>query len=114
MCVLDGDVKNLSAVGTEVNYACSMSDCTSLGPGTSCGELDEKETASYAFNMYFQMNDQSVEACDFSGMAKIVTLNASHGGCLFPIQIESGAERLRLGYAVMVAAGALLSLLMFM
>ncbi|EXB24800.1 Glucan endo-1,3-beta-glucosidase 8 [Morus notabilis] len=113
-CVLGSDVKNMSAVGSEVNYACSMSDCTSLGPGTSCGELNEKQTASYAFNMYFQMNDQSVEACDFSGMAKIVTQNASHGNCLFPIQIESCAERLGFRSAVTVVAGALLSLFMFM
>ncbi|GMN33409.1 hypothetical protein TIFTF001_004142 [Ficus carica] len=113
-CVLDSDVKNMSAVGPEVNYACSLSDCTSLGPGTSCGELGDRETASYAFNMYFQMNDQSVEACGFSGMGKIVTQNASRGNCLFPIQIESGAERLGLGSAVMVAAGALLSLLVLM
>ena len=113
-CVLDSDVRNMSAVGAEVNYACSMSDCTSVGPGTSCGDLDEKETASYAFNMYFQMNDQSVEACDFSGTAKIVTQNVSHGNCLFPIQIESDAKRLVLGSSVMAFAGALVSLFLFM
>lgn len=112
-CALDSSVANLSAVGAEVNYACSMSDCTAIGPDTSCGELDEKEKISYAFNSYFQMNDQSVEACDFSGMAKIVTTNMSRGSCLFPIQIESSADRLGLRSSVMVVAGALASLLFF-
>ncbi|PON85651.1 Glycoside hydrolase [Trema orientale] len=114
-CVLDRDAKNMSAVGTEVNYACAMSDCTSLGPDRSCKELGERDSASYAFNMYFQMNDQSVEACDFSGLATIVTQNASRGSCLFPIQIESSAERLGIfGSTMIVAAGALMSLFIFM
>ncbi|KAM6590715.1 hypothetical protein CsatA_013320 [Cannabis sativa] len=116
-CVLDSSVKNMSAVGSEVNYACSMSDCTSLGPGTSCEKLNQRDSASYAFNIYFQMNDQSVEACDFSGLAKIVTQNASRDGCLFPIQIESSAVVIGLGshmFRTLVAATLVMTLLVIL
>jgi hypothetical protein len=37
--------------------------------------------------------DQDVRACSFGGLAKIVTENASQGGCVFPVQILSASER---------------------
>ncbi|CAK9157965.1 unnamed protein product, partial [Ilex paraguariensis] len=88
------DIKNMSLVPENVNYACSLSDCTSLIYGSTCNKLDVRGNVSYAFNMYFQMNNQDVEACDFQGLAKIVTRNASQGDCLFPIQIVSDGRRL--------------------
>jgi hypothetical protein len=48
--------------------------------------------ASYAFNQFFQTRDQSVEACDFSGLGSIVTEDPSKGTCLFPIEIESSGD----------------------
>ncbi|CAK9143745.1 unnamed protein product, partial [Ilex paraguariensis] len=86
-CVLNSDIKNMSLVPENVNFACSLFDCTSLTYGSTCNKLDVRGNVSYAFNMYFQMNNQDVEACDFQGLAKIVTRNASQGDCLFPIQI---------------------------
>ncbi|KAI5324248.1 hypothetical protein L3X38_033321 [Prunus dulcis] len=91
-CMLKSDVRNLSNTLPEVSYACSMSDCTSLGVGRSC-DLDQHGNVSYAFNMYFQNKDQDVRACDFNGMANIVKQNASRGDCLFPIQILNAGVR---------------------
>ncbi|KAK8964225.1 Glucan endo-1,3-beta-glucosidase 8 [Platanthera guangdongensis] len=47
----DGYPKKLA---DNVNYACTFSDCTTLGYGSSCNGLDADANASYAFNMYFQ------------------------------------------------------------
>ncbi|KAI6699701.1 hypothetical protein NL676_014025 [Syzygium grande] len=104
---------NMSAVGSEVNYACSLSDCSSLGYGSSCNNLDSHGNISYAFNMYFQMQDQDVESCNFNGMAEIVTQNFSKGSCLFPVQIVSAGERLGSALGASLVAGliALFSLL---
>lgn len=109
-CVLKQDVKNLSTAALEVDYACSNSDCTSLGYGSSCDNLDMRGNVSYAFNMYFQMQDQSVEACDFNGLAEIVKQNASKGNCLFPIEIMSAGDRISLGFGATIFVGLLLFL----
>ncbi|RZC17727.1 Glucan endo-1,3-beta-glucosidase 5 [Glycine soja] len=63
--------------------------------GCSCENLDLAGNASFAFNQYFQTRDQSVEACDFNGMATIVKQDPSKGSCLFPIEIQSSGEMLR-------------------
>lgn len=90
-CVLKKDVKELYKLSGNMDYACSLGDCTALGYGSSCNGLSKYENASYAFNMYFQMQDQDVRGCDFGGIAEIVTKNASTDDCLFPIQIISSA-----------------------
>lgn len=92
---VSGDVKNMSLVPSALDYACDGSDCTSLGFGCSCEKLDLAGNASFAFNQYFQTRDQSVEACDFNGMATIVKQDPSKGSCLFPIEIQSSGEMLR-------------------
>lgn len=107
-CVLKKDVKNMTGTGPDVDYACSNSDCTSLGYGSSCNSMDVRGNVSYAFNMYFQMQDQSVEACDFNGLAEIVKENPSRGRCMFPIMIMSAGNRIGLAYGVSIFAGLLL------
>ncbi|KAG5136630.1 hypothetical protein JHK82_021361 [Glycine max] len=72
-CVLKSNA-NRSELGGYLSYACAGGDCTSLG------NLDASGNASYAFNQYFQINDQSVEACDFEGVATI----ASKENVFFP------------------------------
>ncbi|EEF32127.1 glucan endo-1,3-beta-glucosidase 8 [Ricinus communis] len=104
-CVLNKEVESKSMIPAEISYACSLADCSSLAYGSSCNKLDSDGNVSYAFNMYFQMNNQDVQACDFSGLATIVTQNASRGTCLFPIQIVSHGDRLMLGYWVTIFAG---------
>ncbi|RDY05623.1 Glucan endo-1,3-beta-glucosidase 8, partial [Mucuna pruriens] len=89
-CVLERNA-NKNLLSNSVGYACANGDCTSLGPGCSCSHLDEAGNASYAFNQYFQINDQSVEACDFSGLATIVMNDPSTRDCIFPITIISNA-----------------------
>jgi hypothetical protein len=109
-CVLTEDTKNITELVPEIDYACSNSDCSSLGYGSTCNSLDARGNVSYAFNMYYQMQDQSVEACKFNGRAEIVKQNASKGSCLFPVQVLSAGERLSLAYGATIIAGLLLSL----
>ncbi|KAG8086978.1 hypothetical protein GUJ93_ZPchr0010g10574 [Zizania palustris] len=80
-------------VGDGVSYACGLADCTSLGYKTSCGGLDAKGNVSYAFNSYYQTNDQDDRACDFRGLATTTTVDPSTGTCRFIIDIapSSGA-----------------------
>ncbi|KAJ1412895.1 X8 domain [Sesbania bispinosa] len=94
-CVLRKDVKNMSELSEALSYACAGGDCTSLGPDCSCADLNEAGNASYAFNQYFQINDQSVEACDFNGVATIVSEEPSKGSCLFPVAIISSGTMLK-------------------
>ncbi|KAJ8769692.1 hypothetical protein K2173_005295 [Erythroxylum novogranatense] len=117
-CVVKHDIKDLDGLAADIDYACSLSDCTSLQYGSSCNKLDRIGNYSYAFNMYFQMNDQDVEACDFKGNAEIVTYNVSRGSCLFPVQIVSSAQRVEFVYGVgrrrSILAGFVLLVIMFM
>ncbi|OVA08127.1 Glycoside hydrolase [Macleaya cordata] len=94
-CVFNKEKSNeMNTVPDDMNYACSLGDCTALGYGSSCNNLDVYGNISYAFNMYFQMQDQDVQACDFHGTAKLTTENASTGSCLFPVQIVNAGERM--------------------
>lgn len=113
-CVVKNSVKDLRTISSQVDYACSMSDCTTLGYGSSCNNLNAKGNISYAYNMYFQMQDQSVEACVFGDSAEIVTKNASVGNCLFPIQIVSVGQRLMTMNIVVFVTTVLVSLMLSM
>uniref|UniRef100_A0ACD5WVL0 Uncharacterized protein n=1 Tax=Avena sativa TaxID=4498 RepID=A0ACD5WVL0_AVESA len=62
-------------VGDSVSYACGQADCTSLGYKTSCGGLDTRGNVSYAFNSYYQSNDQDDQACNFDGLATTTTVD---------------------------------------
>lgn len=88
-------------VALSMSYACGLADCTSLGYGTSCGNLDARGNISYAFNSYYQMNNQLDVACKFPNLSMITKTNPSVGSCRFEIMIEpyyggAGSER-RLG-----------------
>ncbi|KDP32321.1 hypothetical protein JCGZ_13246 [Jatropha curcas] len=89
-CVLNPDASDLEELPDSINYACSLSDCTSLGYGSSCNHLSVEGNASYAFNMYYQVNNQKDWTCDFSGLAAITDQDPSDGDCEFPIMIASG------------------------
>ncbi|PIN26877.1 Glucan endo-1,3-beta-D-glucosidase [Handroanthus impetiginosus] len=112
-CVFNPDVKNMDRVPTNMDYACSMGDCTTLNHGSSCNKLDETSKISYAFNMYFQMNNQDVESCNFDGLAKVVDVNASADHCLFPIAIESDGGKIGFKIGFSVFGGLLALLLLF-
>ncbi|KAJ3693480.1 hypothetical protein LUZ60_008960 [Juncus effusus] len=76
-------------IGPSVSYACANADCTSLGYKTSCADLDTRGNISYAFNSYYQMNDQDERACDFNHIATVTTENPSNSSCRFNIMIEA-------------------------
>ncbi|XP_061343922.1 glucan endo-1,3-beta-glucosidase 8-like [Gastrolobium bilobum] len=99
-CVFNQDAKKLSSLPESLSYACALGDCTSLGSGCSCANLNEPGNASYAFNQFFQISDQSVEACDFKGLAKIVSEDPTKGSCFFPIQIVSSGNLLKVMHKV--------------
>ncbi|XP_010415358.1 PREDICTED: glucan endo-1,3-beta-glucosidase 8-like isoform X2 [Camelina sativa] len=86
-CMFNPDSKDLTKLADNINFACTYSDCTALGYGSSCNGLDANGNASYAFNMYFQEKNQDENACVFQGMATTTTQNISQGQCNFPIQI---------------------------
>lgn len=87
-CVLNTEATdNLDELPESISYACSLSDCTTLGYGSSCNHLTAEGNASYAFNMYYQVNNQQLWDCDFSGLAIVTDDNPSQEGCQFPIMI---------------------------
>ncbi|XP_058228327.1 glucan endo-1,3-beta-glucosidase 6 [Rhododendron vialii] len=85
-------------VAPSVSYACSLADCTELGYGTTCGNLDARGNISYAFNSYYQRNNQQDEACKFPNLSMVTKTDPSpqNGNCKFGIMIQpyyGGAER---------------------
>ncbi|XP_047326184.1 glucan endo-1,3-beta-glucosidase 5 [Impatiens glandulifera] len=90
-CVLNPGVHHLNQLLESVDYACSMSDCTALGYGSSCNHLSLRGNASYAFNMYYQMKDQNDWDCDFSGLATVTEHDPSVNACRFPVMIARGS-----------------------
>ncbi|WOL15286.1 glucan endo-1,3-beta-glucosidase 8-like [Canna indica] len=82
---------NMSMLGENINYACSRADCTALGFGSSCNGLDAGGNASFAFNAYFQAQNQQEHSCYFQGLAMETTQNPSTAGCNFSIQIVSSS-----------------------
>lgn len=77
-----------SLVAPSVSYACSHADCTSLGYGTSCSGLDARGNISYAFNSYYQINNQLDDACKFQGLGTVTRSDPSTGTCKFSIMIQ--------------------------
>ncbi|PPD68862.1 hypothetical protein GOBAR_DD34261 [Gossypium barbadense] len=76
-----------------ITYACENADCTSLGYGSSCGNLDAQSNASYAFNSYFQTMNQSKEACSFNNLATITNVDPSKPPCRFEIMIDTRKQK---------------------
>ncbi|KAF7837606.1 glucan endo-1,3-beta-glucosidase 5 [Senna tora] len=75
-----------------MSKACTYADCTSLSPGSSCGNLDTRGNASYAFNMYYQTMDQRNDACQFNNLSMITKIDPSplQSACKFEIMIDLG------------------------
>ncbi|KAI5584290.1 hypothetical protein POPTR_006G080600v4 [Populus trichocarpa] len=75
-------------VPLSVSYACGLADCTRLGYGTSCASLDSRGNISYAFNSYFQIQNQLDDACKFPNLSTITKTDPSTGTCKFEVMIE--------------------------
>ncbi|RRT78809.1 hypothetical protein B296_00008535 [Ensete ventricosum] len=78
-------------IAPSVSYACENADCSSLGYKTTCSDLDTLGNISYAFNSYYQKNDQDNRACGFSGLATVTEKDPSTSTCKFDIMIDAGA-----------------------
>ncbi|KAK6118397.1 hypothetical protein DH2020_047814 [Rehmannia glutinosa] len=75
-------------VAASVSYACGLGDCTCLGYQTSCGGLDARGNISFAFNSYYQKNNQQDEACKFNGLGTVTRADPTVGNCRFNIMIK--------------------------
>lgn len=76
-----------------INFACTYADCTSLGYGSSCGGLDARSNASYAFNMYYQTMNQRSGSCEQFHNLSIVTRidpGMQQRSCRYEIMIDTG------------------------
>ncbi|KAL8472033.1 hypothetical protein ACS0TY_029313 [Phlomoides rotata] len=97
-CILKPNAKlDDPQLAPSVSYACSLADCTSLGYQTSCGNLNIQGNISYAFNSYYQQNNQLDEACKFNGLGTITRADPSIENCRFNIIIKpyyGGAARI--------------------
>lgn len=79
-------------LGPSVSYACDHADCTSLGYGSSCGNLNLAQNVSYVFNSYYQVSNQLDSACKFPGLSVVTTRDPSVGTCKFKIMIKSDSD----------------------
>ncbi|KAL6558881.1 hypothetical protein OROMI_019231 [Orobanche minor] len=115
-CIMKSGVRlDNPKVAESVSYACGLADCTCLGYQTSCGGLDAPGNISYAFNSYYQKNNQLDEACKFNGLATVTTGDPSIGTCKFSIMIKpyyGGAARV--SGCVNKALGLVLGLVVFL
>lgn len=102
------------SIAQSVSYACALADCTSLGYGTSCGELDAKGNISYAFNSYYQKNDQQDQACKFPNVSMVTKEDPSTPMCRFTIMIEPyyGGSNRYIGSTVNLILGLVLFLVL--
>ncbi|KAL8459760.1 hypothetical protein ACS0TY_030864 [Phlomoides rotata] len=103
-CMLRPDAKDVSKLADNINFACTFSDCTPLGYGSSCNGLDANGNASYAFNMYFQGQNQKPSACNFEGLAVVTDQNISQANCNFTIQMATTSTSTRLSEEVVLSS----------
>ncbi|GJP33524.1 hypothetical protein CLOM_g9597 [Closterium sp. NIES-68] len=86
---------NPTNVAAALTYVCGGDksvDCTPILPGSSCYFNNKLEdVASYAFNSYYQLQNQSQASCDFGGSARIVGTDPSKDGCIFFIGMDQAS-----------------------
>lgn len=72
-------------------FACSTADCTALADGGSCSNVGSPANVSYAFNSYYQSNNQDASSCSFNGLGLVTFVDPSIGDCRFLIGISSSS-----------------------
>ncbi|OAY41143.1 glucan endo-1,3-beta-glucosidase 5 [Manihot esculenta] len=85
-CVADA-TKDLSGVANHMRIACGVADCSTLNYGGSCNGIGAKGNISYAFNSYYQLQDQNAQSCDFDGLGMVTFLDPSVGDCRFLVGV---------------------------
>ncbi|KAI5081017.1 hypothetical protein GOP47_0004200 [Adiantum capillus-veneris] len=73
-------------------YACANADCTALAYGGSCSNVGMPDNASYAFNSYYQLNQQDDNTCSFNGLGVITFVDPSIGDCRFLIGVSRAVQ----------------------
>lgn len=84
-------------------YACANADCTSLAEGGSCNNVGLPHNASYAFNSYYQLNQQGDNSCSFDGLGVVTFVDPSIGECRFLIGVSKAAQTSSCTLLLMVA-----------
>lgn len=79
--------RDLLDVENHMKLACSMADCTTLNYGGSCNGIGIKGNISYAFNSYYQMQNQNEQSCKFDGLGMVTFLDPSVGECRFLVGV---------------------------
>ncbi|XXG44302.1 hypothetical protein AAC387_Pa01g4141 [Persea americana] len=87
-CVVNNN-KDLSNVSANAVEACSIADCTALSPGGSCYNISWPGNISYAFNSYYQQQDQRADSCIFGGLGLITTVDPSVGECRYAVGLDT-------------------------
>ncbi|KAF3781506.1 hypothetical protein EJ110_NYTH36889 [Nymphaea thermarum] len=96
--LIDEDAKGIAAGNFERHWGIFSYDGKPKFPvdlsgiGSSCSNLNARDKASYAFNMYYQTQNQRAVSCDFQGLSMVTTNLVSHGSCKFPVQIMASAK----------------------
>ncbi|KAI4382445.1 hypothetical protein MLD38_008409 [Melastoma candidum] len=90
-CVVNSD-KDLSNATTSAIGACSVADCSVLSPGGSCYGISWPGNVSYAFNSYFQQQDQRADSCYFGGLGLITKVDPSVGSCRFSVGLQTSSS----------------------
>lgn len=83
--------RDLSSASTHVQLACSKADCTTLLYGGSCNTVGEITNVSYAFNSYYQQQNQAEESCYFDGLGMITFVDPSIADCRFLVGIRDSS-----------------------
>ncbi|XP_002970359.2 glucan endo-1,3-beta-glucosidase 8 [Selaginella moellendorffii] len=111
-CVLNPEVDDLSKLPATISYACSYADCSTLAYGGSCNHIGQTGNASYAFNSFYQMNNQRTESCHFGGLGMITETDPSSGNCQFRVEITpwSAASTVWRGGAAVLVVSLLVAL----
>ncbi|XP_031113590.1 glucan endo-1,3-beta-glucosidase 9 [Ipomoea triloba] len=90
-CVVNNN-KDLSNATAQAIDACSSADCSALSPGGSCFNISWPGNISYAFNNYYQQNNQNADSCNFGGLGLITTVDPSVEPCRFLVQLKTSVS----------------------
>ncbi|KAJ4821524.1 Carbohydrate-binding X8 domain superfamily protein [Rhynchospora pubera] len=72
------------ALLNNLNYACSIVNCTIFQEGYSCFYPNNNIShASIAMNLYFQSRGRNYWNCDFNSSGLIVSTDPSFGDCVY-------------------------------
>ncbi|KAI3847667.1 hypothetical protein MKX03_008845 [Papaver bracteatum] len=83
-CVAKSFGADIDSMAAALSWTCGVVDCSLLQPGRSCYDPNSIPAhASYAFNLYYQLNNRMKGTCDFNGTAMVTSTNPSHGACIF-------------------------------